>query len=207
MSSGRWIVFPEASSRRQVSTCSGSNSESPIGVALRGEEREAHRTADDQGVDDLEERLDDAELVRDLRSAEHRDERSTWLVAQAEQDVDLLLQQQSHRRRERLRRADDRRVGAVRGAERVVDVGVDPVRQAARRTPASSSPRPDRSGGSRAVRRPARARPAVAAPAPSSTSGRGRPSAGRGATRRRRWRRGRAATRWSGARRGSGSRR
>ena len=49
------------------------------------------------------------------------------MLAQAEQDVDLLLEEAAHRRRQGLRRPDDRGVGAVGGTERVVDVGVDPV--------------------------------------------------------------------------------
>ena len=44
-------------------------------MTLRGEEREAHRSTDDELVDDLEQRLDHAELVADLGAAQHGDER------------------------------------------------------------------------------------------------------------------------------------
>ena len=126
MSVGRWIgLVASASSVRHVSTWSGSNSESPIGVALGGEEREAHRPADGEGVDDVEQRLDDAELVADLGAAEHGDERPLRVVAQPEQHLDLRCEQPAHRRRHERRRSDDRGVGAVRGAEGVVDVAVD----------------------------------------------------------------------------------
>ena len=125
MSSGRWIgLAASASSRRQVSIWSGSHSESPIGWPWAAEEREAHAAADDERVDDAEQRLDDAELVADLGAAEHGDERAPRVLAQAEQHLDLLGQQAAGRRRQRARRPDDRRVGAVGGAERVVDVGV-----------------------------------------------------------------------------------
>ena len=122
-------------------------------VALRGEEREAHRATDHQRVDDVEQRLDHAELVADLRPAEHGDERPLRLVAQAEQDVDLLLQQQPHRRRQAYCGGPTIEACArCAGAERVVDVGVDARRPASRRTPGRCPPRPDRSAGSPAAR-------------------------------------------------------
>ena len=51
------------------------------------------------------------------------------VLAQAEQHLDLRRQQPARRRGHELRRADDRGVRAVRGAERVVDVGVDALDQ------------------------------------------------------------------------------
>ena len=131
MSSGRWIGLADsASSRRQVSIWSGSHSESPIGLTLRGQEREAHAAADDEGVDHAEQGIDDAELVADLGSAEHRDERSAGVLAQAREHLDLLGQEAPGGRGQRARRPDDRRVRTVRGAERVVDVGVHALDQA-----------------------------------------------------------------------------
>jgi hypothetical protein len=94
------------------------------GVALGGEEREAHAAADDEAVDLGQQRLDDAELVGHLGPAEDGDERAAGVVAQAAEDLDLLGQQPPGRRREVLRRADDGGVRPVRRAERVVDVGV-----------------------------------------------------------------------------------
>ena len=67
------------------------------GVALRGEEREAHRAADHERIDNLEQGLDDTELVGDLRPAEHGDERMLRVVAQTEKYFDLLLQEAAHR--------------------------------------------------------------------------------------------------------------
>ena len=96
-------------------------------VAAGGEKREAHRPADRQGVHRLEQRLDDAQLVGDLGPAEDGDERAVGLAAQAQQHLDLALQQAPGGARNVLRRADDRGVGAVRRAERVVDVAVDAV--------------------------------------------------------------------------------
>ena len=182
MSSGRWIVLPSRCVERAARTCRPVGLEQRVAdrLALRGEEREAHRAADHDRVDDAEQRLDDAELVGDLGAAEHGDERALRLVAQAEQDVDLLLQQPPHRRRHELRRPDDRGVGAMRGAERVVDVGVDAVDELRHerrvvallaRIEAQVLEQLDarrQLGEARAHRRP------------SSTSGRARPSAGRG---------------------------
>jgi hypothetical protein len=113
-------------------------------IALGGEEREAHRPADHQRVDHLEQRLDHTELVGDLGAAEHGHEGVLGRVAQAEEDLDLLLQQPPHRRRHVLRRPDDRRVRAVRRPEGIVDVAVDAVDESPR-TPGRCRSRPGRS--------------------------------------------------------------
>ena len=93
-------------------------------------------------------------LVGDLRAAEHRDERVLRLVAQTEQDVDFLLQQAPHGRGHPLRWPDDRCVRSVGRAERIVDVAVDAVDQLIDERRARCRSRPDRTGGSRAARRP-----------------------------------------------------
>ena len=108
-------------------------------VALGDEEREAHAAADHEGVDDTEQRLDDGELVGHLRPAEHGDEGPQRLLPHAEQHLDLALEQPAGGRRQRRRRTDDRRVGAVRRAEGVVDVGVE-ARRSASATKAGSLP-------------------------------------------------------------------
>ena len=51
------------------------------------------------------------------------------VVAQTKQHVDLLLHQQTHRRRKRARRTDDRCMGPMARAERIVDIGIDPLDQ------------------------------------------------------------------------------
>ena len=124
MSDGRWIALPLSSSRRQRVDLIGLEERVADRRPTRGEEREAHRAADDERVDDPEERVDDSELVAHLGAAEHRDERPSRVVTHAEEHLDLVREQPTRRAGQRLRRADDRRVGAVRSTERVVDVGV-----------------------------------------------------------------------------------
>ena len=71
---GSTILSPASSSnRRQVSTWSALQQRVADPVALRGEEREAHAAADQQPVDLGQQRLDDGQLVADLRAAEHHD--------------------------------------------------------------------------------------------------------------------------------------
>ena len=130
--------------------------------ALRGEEREAHRAADDERVDDPEQRVDHSELVAHLRTAEHRDERASRMVAHAEQHLDLAGEQAAGGARQRPRRPDDRRVGAMRGAERVVDVRVLAVDELRDESGVVLPPRRDRTAGSRAARRRAPAPPVAA---------------------------------------------
>ena len=102
-------------------------------------------------------------LSRDLRPAEHRDERPRR-VPRADRAAPRPPGRAAARRRvgRRLRRPDDRGVRPVRRAERVVDVDVEARRPAGRRRPGRWPPRPGRSAGSRAARRPARARPSRA---------------------------------------------
>ncbi len=76
MSSGRWIGLGPASRRRHSSTWSGSNSDVADRVAPCRQEGEAHAAADRQPVDDVEQRVDDADLVAHLRPAQHGDERA-----------------------------------------------------------------------------------------------------------------------------------
>ncbi len=95
------------------------------GMTLRREEREAHASTDHERIDGVEQRVDHAELVGHLRAAEHGDEGASRVLAQTEQHVDLLGQQPARGARKSLWRTDDRRMGAVRRAERVVHVGVE----------------------------------------------------------------------------------
>ncbi len=91
---------------------------------LRGQEREAHRATHHERVDDGQERVDHSQLVADLRSAQHRDERVARMVTHAEQHLDLTCEQAAGSARQRARRTDDRGVGPVRGAEGVVDIDI-----------------------------------------------------------------------------------
>ena len=91
--------------------------------ALREQERERHRSADQHLVAPVEQRIDHAELVAHLGAAEHGDERARHVVGeQPRQHLDLAVQEPTARVRQDRRRADDRRVRPVRRPERLVDV-------------------------------------------------------------------------------------
>ena len=98
--------------------------------ALRHEEAEAHRAADQDLVGDVEEAVDHPDLVGDLGAAEHDDQRPRRRLDHRAQFDHLALQQQAARSRAGSWRRPRSGVGAVRGAEGVVDVDV-------RRAPAS----------------------------------------------------------------------
>ncbi len=169
------FALASSSNRLHVSTMSGSNSESPIGLpcAAKNVKHIAPPITIESTMPSSASTTPSlSEIFAPPSTATNGCSR---LVAQAEQDVDLLLQQPPHRRRHELRRTDDRCVGAVRGAERVVDVAVDAVDELWPRTPGRWPSRPDRTAGSPAARRPAPARRGARAPAPSSTSGSGAP--------------------------------
>ncbi len=81
-------------------------------VALGGEEREAHRAADQDRVGRLLEALDHRDLVAHLRPAEHRDERTARVGEQAREGLDLPLRAAGRRRD---RRSGGRRPRSMRG--------------------------------------------------------------------------------------------
>ena len=103
---------------------SSSHSDAPDVVALGLEEREAHRAADEHGVGALQEGLEHADLVGDLRAADDRHERAGRVLEDARERLDLALEQQPGGVRQQLGDAHGRGVRAVRGAERVVHVDV-----------------------------------------------------------------------------------
>ena len=127
-SSGRWSLpagATWASSPRATGMPAASQSESPTALAARGDERVAHRAADEDGVGELEEALDDADLVGHLRAAENRDERALGGAEDPRERRDLALEQQpGGGARDVVHDALGGRVRAVGGAEGVVDVGV-----------------------------------------------------------------------------------
>ena len=91
----------------------------------RQDERVGDAAADDQRVDLGGERLQHRELGRDLRSADDRDERPRRVRERLAERVELGRHQRAGAGDRRvLRDAVRRRLGAVRGAERVVDVDV-----------------------------------------------------------------------------------
>ena len=93
-------------------------------MALGAEEAEAHRTADQDLVGELEEALDHADLVGDLGAPEHDHQRPRGVVEDGGQLAHLALQQQARVGRQPVGDPLGRRVGPVRGPEGVVDVEV-----------------------------------------------------------------------------------
>ena len=94
MSDGRWIgLLDSSSSRRHVSTWSGSKSESPIELPLAARNVKHIAPPIARASTVVQQRLDDAELVRHLGPAENGDERAVGLRAQPHQHVDLAVQQ------------------------------------------------------------------------------------------------------------------
>ena len=67
-------------------------------VALGGEEREAHRAADQDRVGDLQEAVDDGDLVGDLGAADHGDQRARGVLEDAAQRLHLALRAGARRR-------------------------------------------------------------------------------------------------------------
>ena len=138
---------------------SSSHSDVADRVALRAQERKAHRAADDHRVGDLQEAVDHGDLVGHLGAADHRHERTrAGFRGSDRQRAHLALEQPSGRARQQVRDALGAGVRAVRGAERVVHVHVGQLRQRAAPTPGRWSSRPARSARSRApAARPRRA--------------------------------------------------
>ena len=93
-------------------------------VALGGEEREAHRAADEDRVGALQEGVEHADLVGHLGAADDRHERARRVLEDAGERPHLALEQPPGGARQQVRDALGRGVRAVRGAERVVDVDV-----------------------------------------------------------------------------------
>ena len=96
-------------------------------IALRREEGVRHAAADDEAVALVEQVVDDLELVRDLRAAEHRDERSLGRLERVSHDLELLLNQEAADSGLDESVFDDRggrSVRTVRCAESVVDIDV-----------------------------------------------------------------------------------
>ena len=117
MSSGRWIVLPlapaSASRRLQVSTWSGSKSESPIGLPCAAKNvkhiappitSESTTSSSASTTPSL------SEIFAPPSTATNG---CFGFIPQPEQDLDLLLEESPHRRRDELRRPDDRRVRPV----------------------------------------------------------------------------------------------
>jgi hypothetical protein len=96
-------------------------------VTLRGKERKAHRAADEDRVGELQEALNESDLVRHLRAAEHRHKRPRGALEDACQRANLALHQASSRARQQVGDPLGAGVSPVGGAERVVDVDVGQV--------------------------------------------------------------------------------
>ena len=91
-----------------------------------------HLAADDHRVGSAAQFAQHAELVLDLRAAGDEHERPVDVAEQAAEVLELGLEQQAGVGGQEAGDALRRRMGAVRRAERVVDVEVPPVRQLTR---------------------------------------------------------------------------
>ena len=195
-------------------------------VALRGEEREGHRATDEDRLALVEQRVDHAELVADLRAAEDGDERllrRRRAAPRAPRPRGTSSRPPALGQDRRAARRSTRAPGATRRTPR--SRRRRPSRERRPRAPGCCRSRPVRTAGSRAssrrprsrlaaidgggrpdhLRAPARphgraARRAASRPGPSRTAGRACPSGGRGGRTRRPRRPGRAATASSAAR-------
>ena len=166
-----------------MSTRFASRSDRPDLVALGAKERERHPAADQEPVDLAEERLDERELVGDLRPAEDRDERARRRVEDPRERGELLLHEEPrHRRPEVPRDALRRGVGPVGGGERVVHVDVaEPRERLGERGVVRLLARveaevlEEQQAAPAAARRPGARRPARRSPARAGPSRRGAP--------------------------------
>ena len=93
-------------------------------LALGEEEGVGHPAADDEDVDLAREVVEDLDLVGDLGAADDRGEGALRLFHERRQELDLPLHEEADVGGQDRRHAVGRRVGAVRGAEGVVDVDV-----------------------------------------------------------------------------------
>ena len=92
-------------------------------------ERERHAAADDDFVGLVEQVVDELNLVRDLRAAEDREQRTLRMVEHRAERIQFLLHQVAARALRKLH-AGHRAVIAMRGAEGVVDVNIAELREA-----------------------------------------------------------------------------
>ena len=108
-------------SRGTVSSWSSSSRLLPTSWPCGGEEREHHAAADQQRVGRAQQVVDHAELVGDLRAAEHHHVGPFRVGGQPAQHVELARDQAAHRGREPLRDVVHRGLLAVDDAEAVGD--------------------------------------------------------------------------------------
>ena len=81
-----------------------------------------HAAADDQGVDLVQQVVDDADLVGDLGAAQDRDKGTGGILQRLAHDVELLADQEAGDRGQVVGNALGGGVRAVRGAKGVVDI-------------------------------------------------------------------------------------
>src|SRR5205807_5161735 len=89
-------------------------------VSLGDKEGETHAAPDQQLIGPLQQRLDDTELVADLRSAKNDDERPLGFGQKAAEDFNFFGQQPAGGTWETSGGPHDGGVGPVGGAERVI---------------------------------------------------------------------------------------
>ncbi len=98
-------------------------------MARGSEKGERHPSSDEERVHPLEQRFEHSQLVGDLRTADHRHERTVRCAEQLPETVELPFDQEAGGARQAGGRPDDRGMTAVRDAEGVVHVGVVAVDQ------------------------------------------------------------------------------
>ena len=98
-------------------------------AALGGGERVGHAAADDDGVGDLQQVVDDTDLAGDLAAAQNGHQGPLGVGQGAADDLQLLLDQEAGHGRQIVRHAGGGGVGPVDGAEGVRHIQVRHIRQ------------------------------------------------------------------------------
>ena len=91
-------------------------------AALSGGEGVGHAAADDDGVGDLQQVVDDADLAADLAAAQNGDQRTLGVGQRAADDLQLFLNEETGHGGQVVGHTGGGGVGAVNGAEGVGDV-------------------------------------------------------------------------------------
>ena len=90
-------------------------------LAHRGKEREAHSSADDERIGFVDKRINDLDLVGNLRAAQDSDKGALGIIEHARNRVDFLCHQVSRIGGKKLGNTTDGCMCAMSSTERVVD--------------------------------------------------------------------------------------
>jgi len=94
------------------------------GMTLGNKECVSHAATDDQGVDFVDQVLDNADFVGDLGTAQNGDEGAFRIVKRTAHDVELFLDQVAADSRQVVSQTCGRGVGAVGGAKCIIDKNI-----------------------------------------------------------------------------------